>query len=66
MTMNTNENKIQIGKHAYEAPCLERVQVETEGDFAASQPVTGNNQNGVLLDGWSKTTGSDADTWSDS
>lgn len=62
--MNTNENKIQIGKNTYKAPCVERVQVKTEGGFAASQPVNGNDQT-VSLDTWTKTTSTDSDTWSD-
>ena len=56
--------KIEIGKHAYEAPRVEKVQVKTEGCFAASQSVTGNNADGVTVDTWSKDTGSDSNTWS--
>ena len=63
--MNIDENKNQIGKNTYEAPCVEWVQVETEGCFAASQLVEDNDQENVSLDTWSKTTGTDTDTWSD-
>lgn len=63
-----NEKEINsfVGKHAYEAPRIERVQIETEGGFAASQSVTDNSQSGVAVDTWNKgSTGSDTDTWSD-
>jgi len=63
-----NEKEINsfVGKHAYEALRMERVQIETEGGFAASQSVTDNSQSGVAVDTWDKgSTGSDTDTWSD-
>lgn len=64
--MNTNENKIEIGKSTYEAPAVERMQVKSEGGFAASQPLTGNNQNNVTMDSWVKSTAtSDVSTWND-
>ena len=54
---------IEVGKLAYEAPCVERVQIETEGGFAGSQSVTDNTQNNVAVDPWSKgSTGTDTDT----
>lgn len=57
---------IEVGKLAYEAPCVERVQIETEGGFAGSQSVTDNSQSGVAVDTWTKgSTGTDTDTWSD-
>ncbi len=48
------ENTYKIGKHAYVAPCVERVQVEAEGAFAASQSV--NNSSNLKVDDWAKTT----------
>ncbi len=58
-------NKIQIGKQAYEAPRVERVQVQTEGSFAGSQSVTDNSQSGVAVDTWDKAAGTDSNTWTD-
>ncbi len=53
--MNTEkENNSEIGKHAYVAPRVERVQVETEGTFAASQSV--NDSSSLKVDDWTKTT----------
>jgi len=64
--MNTErENNHAIGKPAYDAPRTERVQVATEGGFAASQGVTENSPSGVAVDGWNKAGGADSDTWSD-
>lgn len=65
MTKENVVSKIQIGKSSYESPRVERVEVQTEGSFAASQPVTTNGQNDVVLDTWTKDTGSDTGTWSD-
>jgi len=62
---NKKENNSEVGKYAYEVARMERVQVETEGGFAASQGVTGNSQSGVALDDWAKADGMDSDTWSD-
>ncbi len=64
MTKENSDSKIQIGKMAYEPPRVERVEVQTEGGFAASI-VKDNSLNNVTLDSWTKTTGSDASTWSD-
>ncbi len=64
--MNTKrEINSEIGKHAYGAPRTERVQVATEGRFAASQGVTDNSPSGVAVDSWTKVGGTDSDTWSD-
>jgi|WetSurMetagenome_2_1015567.scaffolds.fasta_scaffold13991_5 hypothetical protein len=65
MTEESTNSKIQIGKSTYESPRVECVEVQTEGGFAASESVSSNSQNGVVLDTWTKTTGSDTDTWSD-
>ncbi len=65
MTKENPDSKIQIGMSPYESPRVERVEIQTEGSFAASQSVSENSQNNVTLDPWTKTTGSDADTWSD-
>jgi len=62
---NEKEINSEIGKHAYQAPRMERVQVESEGGFAASQSVTDNSQSGVAVDGWNKVGGADSDTWND-
>ncbi len=55
----------EIGKPAYRAPRTERVQVQTEGCFAASQGVTDNSPSGVAVDTWNKAGGTDSDTWND-
>jgi len=50
--MNTErENNHAIDKPAYDAPRTERVQVATEGGFAASQGVTDNSPSGWLEQG---------------
>lgn len=65
--MNTErEINSEIDKHTYDAPCMERVQIATEGCFAASQGVTDNSPSGVAVDNWSKgSTVTDTGTWSD-
>jgi hypothetical protein len=64
MTKENSGSKIHIGMSPYESPRVERVKIQTEGSFAASQSVSENSQN-VTLDSWTKTTGSDSDIWSD-
>jgi hypothetical protein len=64
MTKENSGSKIQIGMSPYESPRVERVEIQTEGSFAASQSVSENSQS-VTLDSWTKTTGSDSDIWSD-
>jgi len=63
MTKENSDSKIQIGKRVYESPRVERVEVQTEGGFATS--VVKDNNATVTLDDWTKTTGSDSNTWSD-
>ena len=49
-----NKNEDQIEKHDYVAPRVERVQVQTEWIFAASQSV--DDSNSFKVDDWTKTT----------
>ncbi len=65
MTKENSDSKIQIDMSPYESPRVERVEIQTEGSFAASQSVSENSLNNVTLDSWTKTTGSDSDIWSD-
>ena len=51
---NEKEIESEIEKHAYVAPCVERMRIQTEGGFAGSQSV--NDSNSLKMDDWAKTT----------